>query len=125
MFEMPGTVRTAHISVVGGLNIHDAVSSHLNEIHQQLGPYDPSDLTKLRKLQIVYGYPELDAMHGALFEEGAKERPDYDDLFDNYYFRAFLTAEKEGRKLLGKEFSEAAFEGAPEFMSLHVTVSLS
>ena len=63
-------------------------------------------------------------MYAVLFADGAKDRPDFDNIFDTYYFKTFLTAEKEGRNLLGKEFSEAAFAQAPEFMSLHVTVSL-
>lgn len=120
---MTGTVTDVEISVVGGCNIHNAITDWMNAKLQQLSP--PDQPYRKRNFQVVYGYEQLDALHCQLFEPGAKEKPDFDSKFDLYYQRAFLTAESQNRKLMGKEFSEAAFAGAPPSMSIHVTIALS
>lgn len=125
IFEMTGKVSSVSFSVKGGCNIHQAVNKHLNDLLQAESPFDPSDLSRLRNFRVVYGNQMLDALHAELFAEGAKDKPDFDDKFDNYYARTFLRAENENRSLQGKEFSEQAFVGAPDSMSVHVTIALS
>ena len=123
LFEMTGAVSSVDISIVGGCNIHDAINDHMNEKLKALSK--PDEPYRTRNFQVVYGYDQLDALHEELFLPGASEKPDFDAKFDFYYARAFLSAEKENRKLKGKVFSEAAFGGAPPTMSIHVTIALS
>lgn len=122
VIQMIGVVEEISLDIVGGCNIHSAISDHINNKYSE--PYDPNDLSKKRQFHVVYGNQHLDSLAEIIFAENAKDMPNYDELFDQYYMQTFITAESEGRSLKGKEFSQSAFNEAPPIMSVHVTMSL-
>ena len=123
--EITGKVSNVSIPVVGGCNIHKSISKYLNDQLQAVQPFDPNDLSKVRNFKVVYGHPQIDGLHAALFADGSKDAPDFDNRFDEYFAKTYLSADRENRNLIGKEFSEQAFLQAPDSMSVHVTIALS
>ena len=123
--EMTGDIRLLDITIYDGCDLHELVSDVIDAELKQLGPYDPDDPSRKRKFRIVFGYDQLDELHAQLFVPGAQDKPDYDDQFDQYYYHAYLTADKQSRTLRGRQFAENTFANVQGAVSLHVTIALS